>query len=243
MAQAEADAAVIKAQSDIDVAYLKGRTSARLLQEEMKNQENIESIADKASPQLMENADAGNVDNDWMKNFFNHCRNISNDEMQSLWAKILAGEVNKPGTFRRRTVSFLADFDKSEVEQFTSLCSFAAYGYQFPLVYDHKAEIYTSNGVHYASLSHLDTIGLINFNAITGFSSFTKDNPFRLDYFGKVFIVDNPDAAFKLGSVTLTALGRELAPLSNAKEVPGFVAYLESHWKTQLLNIAWPVPP
>lgn len=64
------------------------------------------------------------MDDDWIVNFFDKCRLVRDEQMQSLWARILAGEANKPGTFSRRTVNFVASMDKIDASAFTHLCSF-----------------------------------------------------------------------------------------------------------------------
>ncbi|MFC1592622.1 DUF2806 domain-containing protein [Chloroflexota bacterium] len=51
------------------------------------------------------------------------CRIISDDDMQMLWSRILAGESNSPGTYSKRTINALASFDKVDAELFTKLCS------------------------------------------------------------------------------------------------------------------------
>jgi hypothetical protein len=35
-------------------------------------------------------------------------------EMQNLWAQVLAGEANSPGTYSKRTVNFLSSLDKKD---------------------------------------------------------------------------------------------------------------------------------
>ncbi len=50
---------------------------------------------------------------------------ISDEQMQALWAKILAGEANGPGRFSKKTVNIVASLDKSDAEAFTTLCGFA----------------------------------------------------------------------------------------------------------------------
>ena len=47
------------------------------------------------------------------------------DEMQSLWARVLATEANAPGALSKRAVNVLSDFDKSDAELFTRLCGFS----------------------------------------------------------------------------------------------------------------------
>ena len=76
---------------------------------------------------------------DWMANFFDKCRIISDEEMQGLWAKVLSGEANAPGSYSKRTVNFLASMDKEDAALFTALCGFAwsfPGGYANPLIYN-----------------------------------------------------------------------------------------------------------
>ncbi len=105
------------------------------------------------------------MDNDWLFNFFEKCRIISNEEMQTVWANLLASEANSPGTYSKRTVAFLSTLDKTEAQLFTSLCGFNWLfdNEQVPMVFDYKEPIYNNQGINFRTLHHLDDIGLINF--------------------------------------------------------------------------------
>jgi hypothetical protein len=48
-------------------------------------------------PELTEAATPEKLEDDWITNFFDKCRLISDEEMQTLWSKVLAGEANAPG--------------------------------------------------------------------------------------------------------------------------------------------------
>src|SRR5438132_11151718 len=87
--------------------------------------------------------------------------------MQGLWSRVLAGEANSPGTYSKRTVNFLSDLDKNDAELFTKLCGFAwLIGNLVPLIYDEQQEIYNKFGVNFNTLSHLESIGLIQFQLL-----------------------------------------------------------------------------
>ena len=124
VARAEAAAEVIRARGQIEVSDLQRRGIQRFFNEESIRQANIEAITTKAIPQLQNEADPKKMDNDWIANFFDKCRIISDDEMQMLWAKVLAGEANSPGSFAKRTVNLLNSLDKSDALFFTKLCGF-----------------------------------------------------------------------------------------------------------------------
>ena len=67
----------------------------------------------------------------------------------------------------KRTVNFLSDLDKSEAELFTKLCGSGwMIGSVVPLVFDVHAAIYNNYGINFNTLSHLDSIGLIQFDGL-----------------------------------------------------------------------------
>ena len=120
LAKAEAKAALTKAQSEIDVTDLHKRAAHRWINEEAQRQNNMENIIARALPQLSESANADSVENDWIVNFFDKSRIVSDEQMQDLWSRILAGEANAPGTYSKRTVNFLSDLDKVDADLFAN---------------------------------------------------------------------------------------------------------------------------
>lgn len=121
---AKAEANLIRAQGEIEVSEVMRRAMQRFLDEETEKQKNIETITVKALPDFKENSAPENMDDDWITNFFDKCRIVSNEGMQYLWAKVLAGEANEPGKYSRRTVNFLSEIDKQDADCFMKLCSF-----------------------------------------------------------------------------------------------------------------------
>lgn len=86
VARAEGQASLIKAESDEAAKQLALRTQERQLAQGMREQQNIESTILKALPNLKESASPENIDQDWLANFFDKNRLVSNDQMQDLWA-------------------------------------------------------------------------------------------------------------------------------------------------------------
>jgi hypothetical protein len=99
IAVAGARADIIRAHTRIEISEMEERALVRLVREQGRIQENIESITGKAIPLLSETAKPADVQNDWFTHIFDRCRLVSDDDMQGLWAKILAGEANNPGAF------------------------------------------------------------------------------------------------------------------------------------------------
>ena len=110
-AEAEAHAATVQAHSEVKVARIRvegerelaelaDRANERLAAKELRRQGNIEAIVTKAAHQLPDSVSKQPVDADWAVQFFNYAEDIGNEEVQFIWAGILAGEVNQPGASR-----------------------------------------------------------------------------------------------------------------------------------------------
>jgi len=238
VSKAEAEASLIKARAEIEITDLHRRAMHRFVEEEAKRQENMETITQKAIPQLEEDSDPSKMEDDWVTNFFDKSRIVSDSEMQDLWASILAGEANSPGTYSKRTVNFLGDLDKRDAELFSALCSFGWFIDTFtPLIFDVKASIYSDKGLAFDTLTHLDSIGLIQFNAISGFSRLNLPKHFTVTYYGEplhLMMQKEEGNELKIGKVLLSQVGRELARVCQAPCVDGFVDYVKEKWKKHL---------
>jgi hypothetical protein len=232
VAKAEAQADLVRAEGQIEISDLQRRAFHRFLEEEAKKQKNIEDITQKALPLLKEDSKPNEVEDDWITNFFDRCRLISDDEMQSLWSRVLAGQVNSPGAYSKRTVNFLSGLDKRDAELFTKVCDFA---WQIeettPVILDDKEPIYNEHGVNFETLSHLDAIGLIKYFAAGEIRLDDLSDTLLASYFGKTFSPPTDRGKLRSGKVILTQIGHELAPICGSKAVPGFFEYVCERWE------------
>lgn len=239
-AKAEAAVDIINAESQIEITDLQKRTAQRLFQEETKRQKNMEDVIAQAVPGLNEEAKPDAMEDDWISNFFAKCRLVSDTEMQSLWSRILAGEANAPGTYSKRTVNLLSDFDKSDAELFTQLCGFGwTIGGFAPLVFDEQLEIYNSHGINFRTLSHLKDIGLLKITSLSDFQRVNLPKRFVVHYYSKPLFLEMPKDAnnrLDIGRMLLTKIGQELAPICGSNSVDGFYEYVKDKWKQNLLD-------
>ena len=247
MAEAEATAnrirVVAQVEADIEIAELRQRAAERFIAEEMKSQSNMESIAAKAIPHLADDAEPEKIDDDWVTNFFDKSRIVSDDQKQELWAKVLAGEGSEAGSFSRKSVNLLADLDKRGADLFTSLCRFIwiIRLTPEPLVFDEQSSIYNSLGIDYNSLGQLETLGLIHFSEATSVSMVNLPQTVSASYAGKQLVLGFPNHTgnkLSVGKVLLTKSGRELFRMANAKEGEGFFDYVYDRWEKESI-----VPP
>ena len=233
-ARAEAEASKIAALAQIELKEIERRALERLVHQEARKQENIESITSQAAGALPPNANVEALDEDWVAHFFKQCDTVSDKEMQSLWSRLLVGEATTPGTFSKRTVDFVSTIDKKDAALFTSFCQFAwMLGELCPLLYDVQNEIYTKHGINFVSLKHLDSIGLISFESVSGYQRQGFGKYGQTFYYGRPTLLEFPadtGNSLEIGHVLFTATGRELAPICGSEMNQAFYEYVIDHW-------------
>ncbi len=118
------------------------RVQGRILHKELRRQENIDDIFQIAVEQLSqeENVSDEQVDEDWTTRFFNIAEDISDDEMQQLWGRILAGEVKQPKSYSLRTLELLKNLSKHEAEVFSRASNFVITSFNSPFLFRGKSD-------------------------------------------------------------------------------------------------------
>lgn len=100
----------------------------RIEYQEHKRQANITAVVGMAAQRLeQQNVPAIEPDHDWTARFFGEVQDVSSEEMQVLWGRILAGEVRRPGTTSMRTLGILRDLDTATARLFSRFSSAAVY--------------------------------------------------------------------------------------------------------------------
>ncbi|MFH0802309.1 MAG: DUF2806 domain-containing protein [bacterium] len=106
---------------------IEDRCTKRVDYQERKRQKNIENVTSVAARELSGETNVPNEapDEDWITRFFNCAQDISSDEMQELWGRILAGEIKKPGSYSLRTLDFIRNLTKSDAQTFELVAKIA----------------------------------------------------------------------------------------------------------------------
>ena len=118
-AQTEAEIEILKMQGQEKVAqYILARNNQKV--------ENVSEIVSKAQQQfeIGEKVSSEPVDNDWMTRFLGIAEDVSDNEMQELWARVLAGEVKHPHSYSLRTLEVLRNISKEEAGLIAKVSAF-----------------------------------------------------------------------------------------------------------------------
>ena len=124
-AQAEARQTLVAAASDVRGEIDIGETVSQRIQfQEEKRHRNIGSVVGQTA-ELLGDKDVPDQepDHDWTARFFNYIQDVSSEEMQLLWAKVLAGQIEQPGSVSIRALSILRNLDNTTAKLFQLLCS------------------------------------------------------------------------------------------------------------------------
>ncbi len=227
--------------------------------QEEKRQRNISAIVDQAAAQLPDREiEDHEPDHDWTARFFNEAQDVSSEEMQILWARVLSGEVERPGSTSIRTLGILRNLNRANASLFRRLCS-ACVSLQLNQadVWDARVPSLEGNAAHNALRQHglgfgqlnvLNEHGLIisdynswfDYRASIGLQrSQAKTGmiviPFSFQ--GRYWILSptterDPDQEFRLSGVALTRSGRELRSVVDLEPMEdyaqAFVRFLQA---------------
>lgn len=245
-AKAEAEAAKIQAESEIEIAKRHRQAEDEAIEEASdwfrKQQRNVGGIIQKSLPYVNEDADVSSIDEDMLAFMVDKFRLVSDSEMQSLWAKILAGEVNAHGSFSKRTVHIVSTLDKGDAEHFAALHRFCwrNSGSTIPIIFyfGKLPEFYVEHGFTDQILNHLEDIGIIEiYRAVLHRKAFDfSDTDKDIFYFGRKFTAPEDVSVLDAGPVSFTKAGRELVTLSEVDPIEGYYDYVTKSWEEEILR-------
>jgi hypothetical protein len=144
---------------------LETRVKNRIDFKETKKQLNIENITAVAADTLKEEQEIPNnpIDEDWTTRFFNIAEDISSEEMQFLWGKILAGEIKSPKSYSLRTLEVLKNLTKDEANIFSKFGQARLFSGNNTFIYnpDNGKLLQDLFGITFADRLLLTELGLI----------------------------------------------------------------------------------
>lgn len=208
--------------------------------------QNALNILKEKDPELL--SGVRHINDEWLLNFFDCCENTTDDDMKTIWAKILVGECEKKGSVSKRLLNILRIIDKTTAEKFGVLCAhslkiysndekvylkFILPKYRFEK-YQNKIinEFLSAFDVKQDDISNLVSIGLIDECEISYAYEYDE---LKFDYYGSQILVKRIDGqkCIDTGSYQFTHCGFELAKtlyddmilLKDIKYIPFLVEY------------------
>lgn len=196
-----------------NMSELESRTIYRAFFQEIKKQQNIESVIRKSYTELEKMTDVSSdpVDQDWIVRFFNSVEDIGEEHMQEIWAKILAGEIRQPKSFSKRTLEVLKHLSKEEAQLFEKICK----GKLIDGILDSR-DIFSEIKITYNDILLLSECGLIGANSLVASNELesTKDEMARFETFS-IFASGKRNTKLNYMIYPLTMAGVEISSILN----------------------------
>ena len=252
-----------QAEMVLDIAQT---VNQRIRFQEEKRQRNLVAVVHQAAEELGNgDKEVPNepTDHDWTARFFDDVQDVSSPEMQLLWAKVLAGEVEKPGNTSIRTLSILRNLDQRTANLFRTLCSVCMLlklgGSQFI-----DARVPSLGGNAGSNALQAYGLGFDSLNVLNEYGLITSDYNSWRDYgicIGTVLPNPNPQVLripfmfqnqcwillptgkytigqeFRLEGVALTRSGRELSQVVSLEAMPQYTQDLMKFFESNHLQM------
>lgn len=198
---------------------------------------NLGSTLNKATPHITAPKNAMSDDNDVFWGLLEHAKEISNEEMQELIAKIIAGEYNNPDTYSMSTLQILKSLGKKEIKLFEKVCSLLLYGNMLPHALFTNAEVgkdfMKSVGIHFGSLQNLQGLGLFLPNDMTNTMPNPEKKKYQAIYMGErlTFECTNENTNIEIPNYYgLSEAGAQILKHLNPKKVEGYMDWLKDNY-------------
>lgn len=204
------------------------------------------------------------INTDWLSAFESEASNMSSDQMQNIFAKILSREVSRPGEFSIKTVRTIAQMDSMTANIFRKFCSLAIsqgvgeYIIDVRLVAVSGASAANNSlmnfGISFDSLNVLFEHGLI----ISDWHSYREYDmsvlkserpPLSIKYANKTWTLlpkNTIPSEVKVHGVMLTNTGKELFQIVDVEEEEedknytiALIDYFENKFQLRLLPVNW----
>ena len=219
---------------------LSQRAERRERMHKERQQSNLEKIMALALDYCPEYVSDMDVDPDWFQQYCDLVLNISNQTMQQLWAKILAGEIGQPGSFSLKTLFLLQRMSFKEALALQKAASLTCrvrlqdnghiyFGYvRKPSIWQiltgrSKAVLNLSQfGLTFPQILSLIDLNLLHQIEIES-GELIPDQPLQLQYHQHQLSCKAKHSGVVLQYYKFTAVGVELLPLLNCQANPAYL--------------------
>lgn len=220
------------------------RVGRRLQMQREHQQQNLEKIMALALEYCPERVSTQEVDPDWFSQYCELVLNISNDSMQQLWAKILAGEIATPGRFSLKTLQTLKQMSHKEAQSLQLAASLSCRSRQeqsgrIYFGYIRKPSLWqlltgrsmallnlSQFGLSYPQILNLIDIGILH-NVEIESGELQPGQQFSWQFQSQTLECTALQRGVVLQYYKYTAVGTELLPLLNSPTHSGYLATLQ----------------
>lgn len=236
----------LQSNTEKEIAELEQRTVIRMRKQELIKQKNLEQVLSKTED-ILENEQTQSQENlsesineDWLSYYIEGASKISDEQIQELWAKILAGEIITPKTFSKRTLDVLLRLSPEEAKLFEKICGYVVeIGNNVVIINEEKLN--SPDYFTYLEIMRLGECGLINTSNTNSLNA--KVNPagkFAIVYGNDTIVGESTrQENIHLPIYPLTVTGIELSKIVSPTRKYDYLRSLTQYLKDKYKTIEW----
>lgn len=231
-----------------EISKLAQRTGIRILKQELMKQKNLEQVFSKTED-ILENEQTESQENlsesiseDWLSYYIEGASKISDEQVQDLWAKILAGEIITPKTFSKRTLDILFRLSPEEAKLFEKVCGYVV-EIDDKLMLINEEKFNPPDYFTYLEIMRLGECGLINSSNTNSLNAnIAPKSKFAIVYGRDVIIGETTKQEnIHLQIFTLTVAGTELIKIISSTRKHDYLKDLTKYLQNKYKNITWDI--
>ena len=265
----DASKAQLAEQMNVSPAYAHAAAN-KFAQRIVRERVNVDQIATLAVQELAKlqlphqvsdnsTEERSDVDEDWLNVFEGEAAQVSSEHAQKVFAKILAGEINRPSSFSKKTLKLISQLDNQAARLFSLACSMSVSLQVSGKIHDARVlglgqigqNSLAAYGLPYGACVILQEYGLV-VSDLSGYGDYQVcqqvDGVINLPLTHqneKWMLVKQPGqvrSEMRLEGMQLSASGRELLSIVELQPVPEYTeamtAFLRNQFQVELTKIA-----
>ena len=185
------------------------------------------------------------LDEDWTTRFFKIAEEVSNEEMQALWGKILAGEIKQPKTYSLRTLELIRNLSKKEADIFMKVANFAinSNGKNYLFKGNDDNVMNEKYNISYTDIALLTEVGLIQTGDFVNHQLLQQTTERQKIFVaGNIMLLANIKAntpTIKMPVNVFSNSGNELLKLINTTPPIDYLTYFANSIKNENVDIKY----
>lgn len=171
-------------------------------------------------------------------------KNVSSQDMQTVWAKILASKCEDANSVSKKLLQVLQIMDSNDAEYFSYLCSHSVmcfnpvtnekyYHFFHPNAKKDELEIYEDKYINHGYLIDFSSLGLINYDPLT--DTMVRTDLLTMNYYGEKIYINSTNGEIRIGVITYTSCGEELVKILHEgmsdKKDPLLISKISEYYK------------
>lgn len=210
--------------------------NAKKILKYVSRQMSIAQIAQQIAKEGTDFSEDSSVNDEWLERFMDSAKFVSEEEVQILWANILAKEFEEPNSTPPSVIRILSEITPQYAKAFNAICNLAVaisvvdiegniYDAEEVVIVPPNCEYLKQYGINFYVLNELQILGLIQYHALGDFiarfdnTKFTKVN---LKYgIQSATVIKYENNKFPVGTVILTSAGEAIGRFSDHASILG----------------------